>query len=42
MRETVQQYHRRSRRVKMGLPVRFIPAGSDHEFFEEIATTSNI
>jgi len=42
MRETVRQYHRRSRRIKIGLPVRFNPAGSDHEFFEEIATTSNI
>ena len=42
MQEAAQQYHRRSRRITLGQPVRLIPSLPRGEFFEEIGTTSNI
>jgi hypothetical protein len=42
MQETTQQYHRRSRRINIGQPVRLIPSLPRGEFFEEIGTTSNV
>jgi PilZ domain len=42
MQETAQQYHRRSRRINIGQPVRLIPSLPRGEFFEEIGTTSNV
>jgi PilZ domain len=42
MQETAQKYHRRSRRINIGQPVRLIPSLSRGEFFEEIGTTSNV
>jgi hypothetical protein len=42
MQEAAQQYHRRSRRITLGQPVRLIPSLLRGEFFEEIGTTSNI
>jgi len=42
MQETARQYHRRSRRIKIGQPVRLIPSIPRGEFFEEIGTTSNV
>jgi hypothetical protein len=42
MQKTVRQYHRRSRRINMGLSVRLIPSIPRGELFEEIGTTSNV
>ena len=42
MQETAQQYHRRSRRINIGQPVRLIPSLPRGEFLEEIGTTSNV
>ena len=42
MQETAQRYHRRSRRVNLGQPVRLIPSLPRGEFFEETGTTSNV
>jgi hypothetical protein len=42
MRETVPNYHRRSRRISISQPVRLTPSLPRGEFFEEIATTSNV
>ena len=42
MQETARQYHRRSRRISIGLPVRLIPSLPRGERFEEIGTTSNV
>jgi hypothetical protein len=42
MQEIAQHYHRRSRRINLGQPVRLIPSLPRGEFFEEIGTTSNI
>ncbi len=42
MQETARQYHRRSRRINIGQPVRLIPSLPRGEFFEEIGTTSNV
>ena len=42
MQETARQYHRRSRRVNLGQPVRLIPSLPRGEFFEETGTTSNV
>src|SRR5271157_1960949 len=43
MQETAQKYHRRSRRINIGQPVKLIPSLPRGEFFfEEIETTSNV
>jgi hypothetical protein len=42
MQETARPYHRRSRRINMGLPVRLSPSIPRGELFEEIGTTSNV
>jgi PilZ domain len=42
MQEIAQHYHRRSRRIKLGQPVKLLPSLPRGEFFEEISTTSNI
>jgi hypothetical protein len=42
MQETSQQYHRRSRRINLGQPVRLIPSLPRGEFLEEIGATSNV
>ena len=42
MQEIAQHYHRRSRRIKLGQPVKLLPSLPRGEFFEEIGTTSNI
>jgi PilZ domain len=42
MQETVRQYHRRSRRISIGEPVRLVPSLPRGHFYEEIATTSNV
>jgi PilZ domain-containing protein len=42
MQETAHQYHRRSRRINIGQPVRLIPSLPRGECFEEIGTTSNV
>jgi hypothetical protein len=42
MQETAQQYHRRSRRINLGQPVRLVPSLPRGEFFEEMGTTSNV
>jgi hypothetical protein len=42
MQETAQRYHRRSRRINLGQPVRLIPSLPRGEFFEETGTTSNV
>jgi hypothetical protein len=42
MQQTARQYHRRSRRISIGEPVRLIPSLPRGEFFEEIGTTSNV
>ena len=42
MQETAQQYHRRSRRINIGQPVRLIPSLPRGEFLDEIGTTSNV
>jgi PilZ domain len=42
MRDIRQQYHRRSRRVTMGEPVKLRPSSPRDESFEEIATTRNV
>jgi len=42
MQETARQYHRRSRRIHIGQPVKLIPSVPGGERFEEIGTTSNV
>jgi len=42
MQETARQYHRRSRRISIGQPVRLVPLIARGELFEEIGTTSNV
>ncbi len=42
MQETARKYHRRSRRINIGEPVRLIPSTPHGERFEEIGTTSNV
>ena len=42
MQEIAQHYHRRSRRIKIGQPVRLLPSLPRGEFLEEIGTTSNV
>ncbi len=42
MQETARKYHRRSRRINIGEPVRLIPSIPRGEFLEEIGTTSNV
>lgn len=42
MQETARQYHRRSRRINIGEPVRLVPSIPRGEMFEEIGTTSNV
>ncbi len=42
MQKTAQQFHRRSRRINIGQPVRLIPCLPRGESFEEIGTTSNV
>jgi hypothetical protein len=42
MQEIAQHYHRRSRRIKLGQPVRLLPSLPRGEFFEEIGTTRNV
>ena len=42
MQEIARQYHRRSRRINIGEPVRLVPSIPRGEMFEEIGTTSNV
>lgn len=42
MQETARPYYRRSRRIKIGQPVRLMPSIPRGELFEEIGTTSNV
>jgi hypothetical protein len=42
MQETARQYHRRSRRISIGQPVRLIPSVPRGEFLEEVGTTKNV
>ena len=42
MQEIARHYHRRSRRISLGQPVRLLPSLPRGEFFEEIGTTSNV
>ena len=42
MQETARQYHRRSRRISIGQPVRLVPFIPRGELFEEIGTTRNV
>lgn len=42
MRDIVQKYHRRSRRVTIGQPVKLRLSGPHGESFEEIGTTRNV
>jgi PilZ domain len=42
MRDIGRQYHRRSRRVTIGQPVKLRPSGPRGESFEEICTTKNV
>ena len=42
MQEPARKYHRRSRRINVGQPVRLIPSIPRGELFEEIGTTNNV
>ena len=42
MQEISRQYHRRSRRISIGQPVKLIPSQPRGEFLEEIGTTKNV
>lgn len=42
VQETTRGYHRRSRRVSIAQPVKLIPSATRGQFFEEVATTSNV
>ena len=42
MRDVDRQYHRRSRRVTIGQPVKLRPSAPRGESFEEIAATKNV
>lgn len=42
MQDTDRPYHRRSRRIGMSLPVRFLPSVPRGDLLEEIATTRNV
>lgn len=42
MQETAQRYHRKSRRIKMGQPVRLRPCDAAGGAFEEVGSTKNV
>jgi PilZ domain len=42
MQQIARPYHRRGRRINVGLPVRLTPSIPRGELFEEIGTTSNV
>ena len=42
VQENTRGYHRRSRRVSIAQPAKLIPSATRGQFFEEVATTSNV